>query len=43
MDEATKEQYSALVYNAYGSAAQEMYYAFIAAEIQPFQIKFKAI
>ena len=43
LDEATREKYSALVYNAYGSTAPEMYYSFIAAEIRPFQIKFKAI
>ena len=45
LDEATREKYSALVYNAYyaSSSVHEMYYSFKAAEIQPFQIKFKAI
>ena len=43
LDDATREPYAALVYNAYASTADEMYYSFKAAEIQPFQIKFKAI
>ena len=43
LDEATKERYSALVYNAYAREPAEMYFCYKAPELSDFQIKFKPI
>ena len=43
LDEATKEKYAALVYNAYAKTQDEMYFSWIAAPLPEFEIKFKAV
>jgi hypothetical protein len=43
LDEATKEKYAALVYNAYAKTQDEINFSWIAPPLPEFEMKFKAV